>query len=222
MNIISASAFSVALAGLAAGSASASTVTLNFLDPGTGTDVTAQIDGDQVEDSGNGEFFAGTLLMGGYPSAEDQFLAWCLEVSRVIMPSASYTVSYGLPSDKEQDVSRLFTGYIGQTSNEIGAAAFQLALWEIIEEPEDTFDLSNGLFTAQSSTDDVIDTATDFLDGFGAFDPNYRITFFQSGESQDLITATPIPLPASVLFLGAGLGALSLAGRRRKMKAANA
>lgn len=140
------------------------------------------------------------------------------------MPQNTQRTVLDFAPERETLISRLFTGYFDETSSDIGAAAFQLAIWEIVEET--SFDIASlsvsaGRFRAASTVAGVIDTANNFLMGLSGFDANYRIDYFGSADSQDLISASPVPLPASILFLGAGAGALALFRRRRSAKSTN-
>ena len=204
------------LAGLTALPSQASTVTLDFVDT-FGAPVSAQLDGVEVEDQG--EFLAGALHFQEAGSAMDAFIAWCIEVSTVIAGQATYETDVTLlGSERESLISRLFTGFSNQATTEVGATALQLAIWEIVEEDSlaDIGDVGAGRFTAASSTADVVSTANNFLASLDQFDANYRINYFESGDSQNVITVAPVPLPASMLLLGAGMGALAVARRRRQ------
>jgi len=211
----------LALAGMAAAPATASTVELELLSMPNSSLVSAQVGGVEVEP--RGAFGAGSFEM-QETSTLESFLAWCLEVTQVLNPDPTEysTASSLLTPEKETLVSKLFTGFLGRTGNDIGAAAFQLALWEIVEETGDALNLRVGEFTAQAGNDRVIRRANRFLRRLDDYDANYRISYFQNADSQDIITAAPIPLPASVLLLGAGIGGLAFVSRRRKAKSAQA
>lgn len=224
-------ALGAGLLGLAAGPSSASTLTLRFDGVSAGAYVSPTINTVAVED--RGPFMAGGLNMQSLDAESNvigNFVAWCMEVTTVLASQAQYVQSETfdaggnvtrMSAERETLISRLFTGYIGQTTTAIGAAAFQLAIWEIIEEDLDfdllAFDLRGGRFAA-SATDEVLTLSNDWLAGLSGFGANYRINYLLSGESQDLITVSPIPLPASFLFLGAGVGALAFVRRRRKVR----
>ncbi len=168
-----------------------------------------------------------------------EFTAWCIDVMTYILPTGSYTEQSDRPDSltEEQEglINSLFTGFIGETDSYNGAAAFQLAMWEIIEEDQSSLSLTdpgqNGgdsFFVKQDSNlNSAVSTANDWLGKLAGIDPNYRLTYFiahtdeDSGDplSQNLVTATPIPLPAGIWLLGAGIGGLALARRRGSRKA---
>ncbi len=225
MKALFGAACGLTLACLAAMPSDASTVTLDVLGMPNSANASAQLDGVEVEPRGMHQFATGSFLMQNTTTFE-QFVAWCIEVAESIDfdPTTYETNGARLAPERETLISRLFTGYLGDTTTNTGAAAFQLAIWEIVEET--SFDIaglnvSEGYFRAGSS-DIVIETANNFLMGLNNFDANYRVNYFRSANSQDVISASPVPLPASILFLGAGLGALVLSRRGRTAKSVNA
>lgn len=217
-------AFAMGLVALTALPASATTVTFDWLGNLEGADVSAQINGDEVEP--RGEFEAGSLSFQEVGAPND-FVAWCLEVTQLIASQADYTAGATLLDPlREGLISRLFTGYADAAATAVGAAALQLAAWEIIEEESANvpsgLDVTSGRFTAASSTANVAETANLFLSTLDQFEANYRINYFQSADSQDIFTVAPIPIPASILFLGAGIGALAVTRRRQQRGGASA
>ncbi|HLS18474.1 MAG TPA: VPLPA-CTERM sorting domain-containing protein, partial [Paracoccaceae bacterium] len=108
------------------------------------------------------------------------------------------------------------------------SAGFQLALWEVLFEKKNDWDLGKGTFHvtgfggAVTAAHDMLTATLDFIDNGVKGDNfvNYELTWLQaSNGGQNLVTAvavSPIPLPAAgpmLIFSLAGLGYLA---RRRK------
>lgn len=126
-------------------------------------------------------------------------------------------------------------------SNANQSAGFQLALWEIVNEKR----ISGGVPDYDVKQSDVPGRGNFFAAGYSGFDPtaaiafangyldnlggaitqSYKLTFYQSnplsGEprSQNLVSATAVPLPAAGLLLGPALAGLWLLRRRRRVAA---
>ena len=98
-------------------------------------------------------------------------------------------------------------GSLTLTSN-AQSAGFQLALWEIIYETTGTLSVGNGNFTASGNTGAVnfANTLLGNLVSAGPVTQVYNLTFLESQNGQDLVTASPVPLPAAGLLLLAALG----------------
>lgn len=232
----------VALCVFAAG-ASAETVNLTFKSPSTGGAIS---DGPQVNitsvptlspgaKTGNTYAF-GFNMNGGDPLGD--FLAWCLDLQNTLDTNKSrpYKIT-NTPFDNTLDLSvsergdriqAVFDANYGGLDAGVGneAAGFQLALWEALY--DDDWDLGKGDFQASASIDittkanTYLTAAKDYKNGEKRFD----LTFFEStgtGESQrqNLVSASPVPLPASVLLLLGGIGGLgSLSALRRRTRTA--
>jgi hypothetical protein len=107
------------------------------------------------------------------------------------------------------------------TGNNTQAAGFQVALWDALYDTG--WDAGAGVFTVASGA--VRNQANTFLaaasTAFGG-PKAYNLTFLESRatnpQSQNLVTATPVPLPAAAFLLAGALGGLA-ALRRRKTAA---
>jgi len=156
----------------------------------------------------------------------NDLIAWCLDISHYLSLPGDYITtgspfsnSEGLDPTQKSNVENLFkTGYSQDIlSNKDASAGFQLALWELVYETASDFDVTSGGFYA-SATTAALNAANGFLDNLGnAISQELAFTYYESTEGgQNLVSATPVPLPAAVLFLGSGLAGLFWAGRRKK------
>jgi hypothetical protein len=179
-------------------------------------------------------------------SSNNMFTAWCLDIYHWLQLPYAYKVkgANDTPFTNSKAVDLVATGRLAnikklfevnystlKLSNNDQSAGFQLALWELVYETSPSFSLNNGngTFFASSASVGVIKNANDFLGNLNkAITQSYKFTFYESAEavagksrSQNLVSATPIPLPpATLLFGGAVLGLGYLSRRRKAAKTA--
>jgi len=157
------------------------------------------------------------------------FAAWCLDLATTMTPGKNYTVTdspfsgNSLSEKVIGNIQKLFnTAYAALDLNENAeSAGFQLALWELVYETGNKFDVSKGKFKASGDTA-AVNFANGLLKGLdGDATQNYEMTFLQSKHSQNLVTANvaPIPLPAAGFLMLGALGGLGLAARKRRKTA---
>ena len=153
-----------------------------------------------------------------------EVLAWCVDLYNRLRPSATYDVSSfrssSFSASIKDNVDRLFTGFYASVDTRDEAAGFQMALWEIVTETSGVVDLASGIFRASGAAIPYT-LASGYLSGLaGAGTGAYDLTFFDSlnDSSQNLVNATPspVPVPAAGGLLLAGLGGLAALRRRRK------
>ncbi|MCU4653801.1 VPLPA-CTERM sorting domain-containing protein [Roseibacterium sp. SDUM158016] len=199
-----------------AGPAAASTVTLDYVGPGAfGAPNLAQNVTIQSPVRGPIGVRAGPFHV---TDGVSEFFAWCFDIAQNVADGVSYQVAGNpLGSAREGLLNRLFTSYYDDIDTGVEGAAFQVAIWEIVyENLSGPLDVSTGLFSAWNNSG-VVAQANSWLSNLGQ-EENYEITYFASGTNQDLLTGqvAPVPLPAGILLLGSGLGAIAVTRRRRK------
>lgn len=131
---------------------------------------------------------------------------------------------------KAEDLGRLYTRHHtlidGHNSTANNSAAFQLAVWEIVNETDATYSLGAGAFTASGTgsgtastwlTDLNMNHAASQYDAFvwvvqnNTFAANGRPTW----GAQDVVVFAPVPEPETYAMILAGLGLLGFSARRK-------
>ncbi|MFN4291758.1 MAG: PEP-CTERM sorting domain-containing protein [Permianibacter sp.] len=152
-----------------------------------------------------------------------QFYSFCLEPDVNLQSfSNPYTVTGLSAAGYDADaISELWGRYYGSINNDLSAAAFQIALWELAFESASSTSLSAGAFRL-SSTAGAYSLASSWLaslDGTGPRAYNLAVLVDNQGDKydrQDLIVQIPVPVPATVALFGLGLVGLAASRRSRR------
>jgi hypothetical protein len=228
---------SLALASVlavSAGIAAATTVTLTYkgATAGGSVDFTSTPSGvtPVYDPAGAFGFKMEDVTPGG--SVLGKFIAWCLDITHPLGTSGShlYTItstpfsnSFGLDTAQMARVQSVFDANYSSVivTNSTQAAGFQIALWDALYDTD--YLAGAGVFAVSSagSYATVVAQANTYLTAAKAFSRAraWNLTFLESAASpvrQNLVTATPVPVPAAAGLLLLAIGGLAAVGRRRR------
>jgi hypothetical protein len=161
-----------------------------------------------------------------------KFIAWCLDITHPLGTSGShlYTItstpfsnSFGLDTAQMARVQSVFDANYSSVivTNSTQAAGFQIALWDALYDTD--YLAGAGVFAVNSagSYAMVVSQANTYLAAAKAFSRSrvWDLTFLESAANpvqQNLVTATPVPVPAAAGLLLLAIGGLAAVGRRRR------
>ena len=163
--------------------------------------------------------------------------SWCMDVYQHestdpltyhIVDPATAPGDAPMGSEKAADLNRLFTGFIdtvdGDSTNTNLAAAFQAAVWEIVNETTATYDVTGGGFSLSDySTSDWASTANGWLNNLGDYDVDGGLKVFSNAANQDFVYYIPstnppgiMPEPLTMLAVGSAIVGVGGYIRRRR------
>ncbi|QUM86447.1 PEP-CTERM sorting domain-containing protein [Moritella sp. 28] len=165
-------------------------------------------------------------------TTQSDFLAFCLEVNEPIDigDTADYTIysatdpePFGTGAEVAEYIGRLYTNQYASVSDASTAAAFQIALWEIVHEDYNTygFDLHTGDFQLVQAFPGGANIAAGYLNSLDSWTNNVVVDVYRNAGAQDLLQVypepPPIPVnePASLSLFGFGLLGLASMIRRK-------
>jgi hypothetical protein len=210
------------MACVMAGGASAGTVTATTVAGALAPGLFQDVDYTYFTDNVSGQP-AGAIGLTNDDTLES-FLAWCIDLDALIGGDTTYSFQMSVPSQistgEQGNLDKLFTAVYADVDTAVEAAGFQLAIWEIITDSD--FGQVGGDFRTVLGDGNTLSNPYDYAalylsttssaTAMGA----YNLTFLDGQGVQDLVTATPVPLPAAVWMLGAGIAGLGAMGARRK------
>ena len=157
------------------------------------------------------------------------FDAFCGDIYQTISFGTVYTNEYTYMTTTARygataaaDLGRLWSAWnADQNASSTKTAAFQLAVWEIVNEntnpvPGFAYDLGTGEFTATSGAAGVISQAQFYLNNLGSGTAQLGVA--ASRYHQDFLV--PVPEPETYAMMLAGLGLMGVVARRRTRVAA--
>jgi hypothetical protein len=159
------------------------------------------------------------------------FIAWCLDIEHRLagqstaveykITSTPFSNSYGLDADQRKRVQSVFdANYAPElVTDRNKAAGFQVALWDALYDKD--FSASGGDFVV-TGTVGILNQANAYLAAAKTFSGSrvWNLTFLESADKrrtyQNLVTASPVPVPAAAWLMLLALGGLVAIGRHRQ------
>ncbi|QUM90671.1 PEP-CTERM sorting domain-containing protein [Moritella sp. 36] len=165
-------------------------------------------------------------------TTQSDFLAFCLEITEPINfgDTADFSIHpatdpepFGTGPEVAEYIGRLYTNKYASVSDAATAAAFQIALWEIVHEDYNTngFDLGAGDFILFQLGGGGAILAQDYLDSLNTWTNDVIVDVYHNDGVQDLLQVYPEPPPinvsepAGLTLFGFGLLGLTLMLRRK-------
>lgn len=216
-----------------AGAAGATPVTLHYDGPSAADPKNVTITAAPVAYAGGGSW-PKTVGAWGFRMRDTsgplgRFVAWCLDLEHFLGNSGghAYTItstpfsnSYGLDATQKGRIGAVFDA--NYATLDIGdgkqAAAFQLALWNALYDSDWT--VAGGTFSATAGNG-IATLANTFLglaNGYAGPRAWNQVWLESTGTParQNLVTVSPVPLPAAGLVLFGALAMVAGAARRRR------
>ena len=177
----------------------------------------------------------GFLMQNTSAPSSGSFLAWCLDVQSWLTSPATYSLvaatafyTGAVGATKVSALERLATAVLPSVNTKQESGAFQLAVWEIVNETSGSYILNSGNFRVGAASDGAIGLAQTWLTNlnngtYSADTMTLGVWKDVNNKTQDLgVFIQAVPEPEIYAMMGIGLGLLVLAVRRKKLKEAAA
>lgn len=177
-----------------------------------------------VNPSEDANVYAGGFLTS---AGGDSFTSWCIDIfqqtnfGQTVNDYSKTSALAALGAAKTQALGQLATQAYSQITNAATSGAFQIAIWEIVNETAgNLFNLSSGNFKVSNGTNGSIALAQNWLNNLGG-PSSYTMDVWHSRTRQDLLVFnhTTVPEAGSLTILGLGLLISGFVVRRRMLVA---
>ncbi len=164
------------------------------------------------------------------PNRQNAFQSFCVDIfssfSFVVDSIDTLMPATIISAAAAADLGRLYTNHHAAIDSKYSSAtnesAFQLAVWEIVNEQSGgAYDLSEGAFHASGTGDSLAQQWLNELSIASASDYVANIWTVQSmlttgkGHAQDVVVFAPVPEPQTYAMMLVGLGLLGFTARRK-------
>jgi len=167
-------------------------------------------------------------------STNQSLIAWCVDIFDWLNTTSALNYSNNNPNsiNNFDKLQQLVNQSYSKVNNATTSAAFQLAVWEVVNETAGatSFSLGGGRFTATTSSHNMafsnaVALANDWLSLDEAVTGNYKVDYYFYGDmpnqtTQNLISMSPVPLPAAGWLMLSALGMGGWLTKRRAGRAA--
>jgi len=177
----------------------------------------------------------GLLMQNASAPSSGSFVAWCLDVQSWLTSPATYSQVSGsafytgtVGATKVNALERLATAVLSSVDTIQESGAFQLAVWEIVNESSGPYNLSSGNFLVGTASNGAKGLAQTWLSNlsngtYSADTMTLGVWKDVSGKTQDLgVFTLAVPEPDIYAMMAVGLRLMGWAVRRKKLEEAAA